>query len=115
MVGLSLLQIPGIPGGPEVLIILVIIVLLFGANKIPQLAGALGQARGEFDKGRTEVEDELEDMQTSNLDSDEDGEANADSNSTVDTSNAESDSDTGTVDHNPPEVNERNTEVESNQ
>src|SRR5699024_8482210 len=113
MMGLSLLQIPGIPGGPEVLIILVIIVLLFGANKIPQLAGALGQARGEFDKGRTEVEEELEDMQSSNVDSESEEETNADSTQTADAT--ESDSDTSTVDHNPPEVNERNTEVESNQ
>ncbi|WP_160132885.1 twin-arginine translocase TatA/TatE family subunit [Halococcus salsus] len=105
MVGLSLLQIPGIPGGPEVLIVLVIIVLLFGANKIPELAGALGQARGEFDKGRNEVEDELEEMQTSNVD--------ADSGAAGDSTDAASqDND---VDYDPPEVNERNTEVESNQ
>lgn len=104
MVGLSVLQIPGIPAGPEVLIILVIVVLLFGANKIPQLAGALGEARGEFEKGRTEIENELEDMQESNLDHESDADEST-----------EADSQADSVEHNPPEVNEKNTEVESNQ
>ena len=51
-----------IPGGPELLIILLVLVLLFGANKIPKLARSTGQAMGEFQKGREEVEDELEEM-----------------------------------------------------
>ncbi|ESS12642.1 MAG: twin arginine-targeting protein translocase, TatA/E family [uncultured archaeon A07HR60] len=52
-----------IPGGPELLIILLVLVLLFGANKIPKLARSTGQAMGEFRKGREEVEDELQGMQ----------------------------------------------------
>ena len=52
-----------IPGGPEMLIILLVLVLLFGANKIPKLARSTGQAMGEFKKGREEVEDELQKMQ----------------------------------------------------
>jgi len=52
-----------IPGGPEMLIILLVLVLLFGANKIPKLARSTGQAMGEFKKGREQVEDELEEMQ----------------------------------------------------
>ncbi|WP_277553139.1 Sec-independent protein translocase subunit TatA/TatB [Halobaculum limi] len=52
-----------IPGGPEMLIILLVLVLLFGANKIPKLARSTGQAMGEFKKGREEVEDELQAMQ----------------------------------------------------
>lgn len=51
-----------IPGGPEMLIILLVLVLLFGANKIPKLARSTGQAMGEFQKGREEVEDELKQM-----------------------------------------------------
>lgn len=49
----------GLPGGPELLIILLIAVLLFGANKLPELARSSGQAMGEFKRGRQEIEDEL--------------------------------------------------------
>jgi len=50
------------PVGPEMLIILLVLVLLFGANKIPKLARSTGQAMGEFKKGREEIEDELNEM-----------------------------------------------------
>jgi sec-independent protein translocase protein TatA len=50
---------PGIPGGIEMLVVLLVIVLLFGANKLPKLARASGQAMGEFKKGREDVETEL--------------------------------------------------------
>jgi len=56
------LIIPGGLGPPELLVILLLAVLLFGANKIPKLARSTGQAMGEFQKGRQQVEDELEDM-----------------------------------------------------
>ena len=52
----------GLPVGPELLIILLVLVLLFGANKIPKLARSTGQAMGEFKKGREEVEEELKQM-----------------------------------------------------
>ena len=52
-----------IPGGPEMLIILLVLVLLFGANKIPKLARSTGQAMGEFQKGRQQINEELEEMQ----------------------------------------------------
>jgi sec-independent protein translocase protein TatA len=38
-------------GGPELLIILVVILVLFGGAKLPKLARSLGQAQGEFKKG----------------------------------------------------------------
>ncbi|WP_373325172.1 Sec-independent protein translocase subunit TatA/TatB [Halomicrobium urmianum] len=50
------------PGTQEMMIILLIAVLLFGANKIPKLARSTGQAMGEFQKGREEVEQELEEI-----------------------------------------------------
>ncbi|WP_458204717.1 Sec-independent protein translocase subunit TatA/TatB [Haladaptatus sp. NG-SE-30] len=54
-----------VPGGMELAVILLIAVLLFGANKIPKLARSTGEAMGEFKKGRQEVEDELREMQES--------------------------------------------------
>jgi sec-independent protein translocase protein TatA len=57
----TLLQI-GLPGTQEMMIILLIAVLLFGANKIPKLARSTGEAMGEFQKGREEVEQELEEI-----------------------------------------------------
>ncbi len=48
-------------GGPELIIVLVILVLLFGAKKIPELAKGLGTGMREFRKsssGNYEVEDE---------------------------------------------------------
>lgn len=38
-------------GAPELIIILVIVVLLFGSSKLPKLARSLGQASKEFKKG----------------------------------------------------------------
>lgn len=58
MFGTDLLFV-GVPGGMELMIILFIAVLLFGANKIPELARSSGQAMGEFKRGRDEIEEEL--------------------------------------------------------
>jgi sec-independent protein translocase protein TatA len=46
-------MIPALPqvGGTELLILLVIILLLFGAKRIPQLARSLGSGTREFRKG----------------------------------------------------------------
>ncbi|SEV96147.1 twin-arginine translocase TatA/TatE family subunit [Halobacterium jilantaiense] len=56
------LFIGGLPGGMEWAVILLIAVLLFGANKIPKLARSSGEAIGEFQKGREEVEQELQEI-----------------------------------------------------
>ena len=70
----------GIPGGTELVVILLIAVLLFGANKIPKLARSTGQAMGEFQKGRQQVEEELEQMQEgTSLDEVEDDEEKVES------------------------------------
>ena len=46
-------------GGPDLLVILVIILVLFGAKKLPELARGLGQAIKEFQKAKDEFTDEL--------------------------------------------------------
>jgi sec-independent protein translocase protein TatA len=46
-------------GAPELIILLVIVVVLFGSTKLPKLARSLGQASKEFKKGVDEgVKDE---------------------------------------------------------
>jgi len=47
------------PGWPETFFILVVVVLLFGAKKLPELARGLGQSLGELKKARDEFEREL--------------------------------------------------------
>lgn len=39
----------------EILIIFVIILIIFGPKKLPQLARSLGKAVGEFKKGQEDV------------------------------------------------------------
>ena len=52
-------------GWPEVIIVLVLILLLFGAKRIPKLAKSIGQATGELKKGRLESEREISDAKKS--------------------------------------------------
>ena len=47
------------PQGPEWIIIFVVVLLLFGAKKIPDLARGLGKSMGEFKKAREEFEREV--------------------------------------------------------
>lgn len=56
---MNLLIALGMPGWPETIFILVIVVLLFGAKKLPELARGLGQSLGEFKKARDEFEREV--------------------------------------------------------
>jgi sec-independent protein translocase protein TatA len=46
-------------GTQELIIIFVIILLLFGAKKLPELARGLGKSMGEFKKAKEEFEHEL--------------------------------------------------------
>jgi len=52
-------------GPMEIALIVVIIIVLFGAAKIPELARSLGKATGEFKKGQKEIERELTDVEKS--------------------------------------------------
>ena len=48
-------------GMPELIVILIILVLLFGATKIPQIARALGTSVKEFKGGMREGDEEVKD------------------------------------------------------
>ncbi len=43
-------------GPTQLIIVLVIVLILFGSNKLPDLARSLGRSLGEFKKGREEGE-----------------------------------------------------------
>jgi sec-independent protein translocase protein TatA len=46
--------------GWEIIIIVAVIFLLFGASRLPQLAKSLGQSRKAFKEGMREAEEEYE-------------------------------------------------------
>ncbi len=58
-------------GLPELLVILVIVVVLFGASRLPGLAKSLGSSAKEFRKGLDEGEDEDEDGDDASVSSDD--------------------------------------------
>lgn len=49
-------------GGIEVIALIGIVVLLFGASKIPEIARSTGEATKEFERGRKEAEEEVEQL-----------------------------------------------------
>ncbi len=48
-------------GAPELIIVLIVILVLFGGSKLPKLARSLGQAQSEFKKGVKSSTDDDED------------------------------------------------------
>jgi sec-independent protein translocase protein TatA len=46
-------------GGGEIFLILAVVLILFGARKIPELAKGLGQGIKEFKKATRDVQDEI--------------------------------------------------------
>lgn len=46
-------------GGPEIALILFLILLLFGAKRLPELARGFGKSIREFKKATTEVEQDI--------------------------------------------------------
>jgi sec-independent protein translocase protein TatA len=46
-------------GMPELIIIFIVILLLFGAKKLPELARGIGKSMGEFKKAKEEFEHEI--------------------------------------------------------
>ena len=65
----------GMPGGWEMVVIALVIILLFGANKLPELAKGLGQGIREFKGAVDGAKDELKDAQDS-VESDRDSSDN---------------------------------------
>ena len=63
------------PGGWEMVVIAIVILLLFGAKKLPELAKGLGQGIREFKGAVDGVKDEIDDVKDK-VDSDEDIEKN---------------------------------------
>ena len=46
-------------GGQEIIIIALVILLLFGGKKIPELMRGLGKGVSQFKKGMKDIEDEI--------------------------------------------------------
>lgn len=67
----SPLIIPGLGPSEVVIIVVLAVVLIIGAKKIPELARSLGRSTGEFQKGRQEVEKELREATRTDTDSSE--------------------------------------------
>lgn len=51
-----------VAGAEWVWIIVIALIVLFGAKKIPELARTFGKAKGEYEKGRIEGDKELEEF-----------------------------------------------------
>ena len=51
-----------IAGQEWIFIIIIAVVFIFGAKKIPELAKTFGKAKGEFEKGKIEGEKELKEF-----------------------------------------------------
>ncbi len=66
---MDLALIPYVPsvGGTELIILLVILLLLFGAKRIPELAKGLGSGIREFKRGMRDEEELLEEKESGEL------------------------------------------------
>ncbi len=62
------LQLP--MGNEWIILIIIAVVFIFGAKKIPELAKTFGKAKGEFEKGKIEGEKELKDFKDKEAKSD---------------------------------------------
>ncbi len=54
-------------GTQELLIILVLVMIIFGAGKLPQVGGALGKGLRNFKKGVNEADDDIEEAQVEEI------------------------------------------------
>ena len=59
----------GLPGLPEMIVILAVVLLLFGGSKLPKLGGAIGESIKNFKKGiRDEDDPRLSEKKTDDKD-----------------------------------------------
>ena len=54
----------GVIGGPEIIVILLIVLVLFGGKKIPELMKGLGKGVKEYKNAMNGIESEVNDMTT---------------------------------------------------
>ena len=59
-------------GTQELLIILVLVMIIFGAGKLPQVGGALGKGLRNFKKGMNDAEEEIEEAKVEEIENDKD-------------------------------------------
>jgi len=52
-------------GAPEIIIIFFVVLLLFGAKKLPELAKGLGKGIKEFKKASSDIKDEVNNIEDS--------------------------------------------------
>ena len=58
-------------GAGEIILIVLVVLLLFGAKKIPELARGIGKGMSEFKKGIKDVEKEIKSTDTETKEGDE--------------------------------------------
>jgi len=51
---MSHVYLAGIIGAPEIMLLLLVMLVLFGAKRLPELARSLGRSISEFKKGQAE-------------------------------------------------------------
>ncbi len=61
----------GKPGIWELVIILVIVIIIFGVGKLPELGGALGKSIREFKSATKSTEDATKEVKEANKETDE--------------------------------------------
>ncbi len=61
------MKILGVIGGPEIIVILLLVLVLFGGKKIPELMKGLGKGVKEYKKAMNSVEEEVNNAASENV------------------------------------------------